>query len=177
MDAAYALGAALARNDMVLVYGGGNVGLMGRVADGALAEGGEVIGIIPHFLEQKELMHPGVTDLRRVRDLPERKQKMIEESDGFVALWGGFGTLDELFEVITAKQLGQLKPATPIIAVNEGGFYDGFIQQIDTLVNRGYVKPEHRTLFTLVDNHLLVTEALLNSFTPAALPSLKRAYP
>jgi uncharacterized protein (TIGR00730 family) len=140
-DAARAFGAALAGRGLGLVYGGGRVGLMGAVADGALAAGGEVVGVIPQELVDRELAHSGVTELRVVASLHERKALMAELSDAFVALPGGFGTLDELMEQLTWSQLGlHEKPVAlfdvegywrPLIALARHATEEGFVRESD----------------------------------------------
>ena len=140
-EAAHALGGLLARSGIGLVYGGGHVGLMGAVADGALAANGEVIGVIPHALMMKELGHGGVTDLRVVGSMHERKQLMVDLSDGFIALPGGFGTLDELFETLTWLQLSFHEK--PVGVLNVGGFFDGLISFIKHMTQQDFLKPAH----------------------------------
>jgi uncharacterized protein (TIGR00730 family) len=140
-DAARELGAALAARGIGLVYGGGRVGLMGAVADAALAAGGEVIGVIPQELVERELAHGGLTELRVVGSLHERKALMAELADGFVALPGGFGTLDELLEQLTWSQLGlHAKPIglfdvdeywRPLIALARHATEEGFVREAD----------------------------------------------
>jgi uncharacterized protein (TIGR00730 family) len=140
-DAARALGAAIARRGLGLAYGGGRVGLMGAVADGALGGGGEVVGVIPQELVDRELAHGGLTDLRVVGSLHERKALMAELSDGFVALPGGFGTLDELLEQLTWSQLGlHAKPVglldveeywRPLIELARHATEEGFVRESD----------------------------------------------
>jgi uncharacterized protein (TIGR00730 family) len=120
--AARQLGAALARRGLTLVYGGGRIGLMGEIADAALHGGGKVAGVITHELKDKELAHHGITDLKIVATMHERKKAMADLADAFVAMPGGVGTLDELFEIVTWAQLGF--HAAPIGVLNVGGFYD-----------------------------------------------------
>jgi uncharacterized protein (TIGR00730 family) len=139
--AAHDLGVFLASSDIVLVYGGGHVGLMGAVADGALSKGGEVVGVIPKSLMDKELGHGGVTKLHVVASMHERKQMMVDLSDGFIALPGGFGTLDELFETLTWLQLSFHDK--PVGLLNVGGFFDGLIEFIHHMSRQGFLKPEH----------------------------------
>lgn len=139
--AAQALGGFLAREGLTVVYGGGNIGLMGAVADGALAAGGQVIGVIPQSLLEKELGHRGVTELHVTGSMHERKQLMVDLSDGFIALPGGFGTLDELFETLTWLQLGFHHK--PVGLLNVGGFFDGLIGFIRHMSQSGFLKPEH----------------------------------
>lgn len=164
--AALALGAFLARSGLGLVYGGGNVGLMGAVADGALSEKGEVIGVIPHSLMEKELGHAGVTELRVVGSMHERKQMMVDLSDGFIALPGGFGTLDELFETLTWLQLSFHEK--PVALLNIGGFFDGLIQFITHMSRSGFLKPEHAAC-VLVETDPARLLAAMQSFRPPDL--------
>jgi uncharacterized protein (TIGR00730 family) len=140
---ARAFGAALARAGMGVVYGGGRVGLMGAVADAALEAGGEVIGIIPRFLEAREIAHRGV-DLRVVESMHERKQLMSELSDAFVALPGGFGTFEEFFEIVTWVQLRLI--AAPCIIANVGGYYDALVALIDGAADKGFISTANRAI-------------------------------
>jgi uncharacterized protein (TIGR00730 family) len=143
-EAARALGEALARRGLGLVTGGGRVGLMGVITDAAMGAGGEVIGVIPEALAAKEVAHAGLTELRVVGSMHERKAIMAELSDGFVALPGGFGTLEEFFEVLTWAQLG-LHPK-PCALLNVAGYYDPLLSLLDHAVAEGFVKPIHRAL-------------------------------
>ncbi len=140
--AARELGTTLARQGIGLVYGGASVGLMGAVADAALAAGGEVIGVIPEALVRKEVAHGGPIDLRIVGSMHERKAMMADLSDGFVALPGGIGTLEELFEIWTWAQLGHHRK--PCALMNVEGFYDPLIAFLDGVVERRFLKAEHR---------------------------------
>lgn len=164
--AAHDLGAFLARSGLGLVYGGGNVGLMGAVADGALSQNGEVIGVIPKSLMEKELGHGGVTELHVVTSMHERKQMMVDLSDGFIALPGGFGTLDELFETLTWLQLSFHDK--PVGLLNVGGFFDGLIEFIDHMSRRGFLKPEHARC-VLVENDPTRLLAAMETFRPPDL--------
>ena len=130
-------GAALARRGWRLVYGGGSVGLMKAAADAALAGGGEVIGIIPDLLMQREVGHTGLTRLEIVDDMAIRKTRMIELADGFLTLPGGFGTLDELFEVVTLRQLGQ--HAKPIVLADPGGYWEPMMAACTSMMRAGLV--------------------------------------
>ena len=154
-EAAAALGATLAGRGIGLVYGGGRTGLMGAVADGCRAAGGHVTGIIPGFLEQKEVAHHEIDDLRVVGSMHERKTLMAELSDGFIALPGGIGTFEELFEIWTWSQLGQHRK--PCGLLNVSGFYDRLVEFLDGVVADGFLKEDHRrTLITDTDaGHLL----------------------
>lgn len=134
------LGTALAARGLGLVYGGGGVGLMGVVADAVLAGGGEVVGVLPRALMTRELAHPRVVDLRVVATMHERKALMAELADAFVVLPGGFGTLDEAFEVITWLQLGFHRK--PVGFLNASGFYDGLFRFVGRCVDEAFVRRE-----------------------------------
>jgi uncharacterized protein (TIGR00730 family) len=134
----------LARQGIGIVYGGGRIGLMGAVADAALAAGGEVIGVIPQALLDREIGHRGVTELRVVGSMHERKALMADLADGFVALPGGIGTLEELFEMWTWGQLGLHQKPCGLIEVT--GFFAPLLTFLDRLVVTGFVKPEHRAM-------------------------------
>jgi uncharacterized protein (TIGR00730 family) len=165
-EAARDLGVLFARRSIGLVYGGGNVGLMGIIADAVLAAGGEVIGVIPEALVAREVAHRGV-DLRVVASMHERKQLMHALSDGFITLPGGFGTLDELFETLTWGQLGMHRK--PIGLLDVGGYFRPLLTFLDGAVQNALLRLEHRTL--LIDdmdaNQLLDRMA---SFVPPDLP-------
>lgn len=137
-EQAYLVGKTLAAEGIGLVYGGAKVGLMGAVAKGALENGGEVIGVLPHFLKGKEIAHVGLTELLLVETMHERKMKMNELCDGVLALPGGFGTMEELFEMITWAQLGLHKK--PVAVLNVNGFYNELLALIHTMVNKGFLK-------------------------------------
>lgn len=136
------LGARLAQDGITLVYGGGNVGLMGIVADVALQAGGEVIGVIPEQLMQWEVAHKGVTRLEVVDSMHTRKARMFELADGFIALPGGFGTLDEMFEMLTWRQLGLGNK--PCAFLDGNGFWDPLMAMLDTMVRERFLHPEQR---------------------------------
>jgi uncharacterized protein (TIGR00730 family) len=143
-EAAAELGGLLARRDIGLVFGGSRCGLMGFVADAALAAGGAVTGVIPRLLVEKEAAHRGLADLRVVGSMHERKALMAELSDGFVALPGGFGTLEEFFEVLTWSQLGVHRK--PCGLLNLAGYYDPLLTLLDHAVEEGFLKPANREL-------------------------------
>jgi uncharacterized protein (TIGR00730 family) len=143
-EAARAMGTALVAAGIDLVYGGGRVGLMGEVADAVLAAGGEVIGVIPESMATREIAHHGITDLRVVGSMHERKALMYELSDGFVALPGGLGTLEELFEITTWSQLGLHSKPAGLLDVE--GFYAPLVAFLDQLVAEGFVAERHRRL-------------------------------
>jgi uncharacterized protein (TIGR00730 family) len=138
------LGDRLARDGIELVYGGGEVGLMGAVADACLAGGGRVIGVIPAGLFSREVVHRAVTELHEVGSMHERKQLMYDRSDGFLALPGGYGTLEELAEVTTWSQLGL--HAKPVVLLDVGGFWKGLVEQLDRMVSEGFLPAENRGL-------------------------------
>ena len=140
--AAVELGTTLAGRGIELVYGGGNVGLMGELADAALAQGGRVIGVIPEALVAREVGHDGLTDLRVVGSMHERKAMMADLADGFIALPGGFGTLEEFCEVLTWAQLGFHRKPCGIL--NVAGYYDPLLELFDRAVAEQFVRPAHR---------------------------------
>ena len=160
-EAAALLGQTLAREGIGLVYGGASVGLMGTVADAALAAGGEVIGVLPQALKDKELAHLGLTELHVVASMHERKALMADLSDGFIALPGGVGTLEELFEIWTWGQLGfHRKPAG---ILNIAGYYDALAAFLDHVAGEGFMKAENRAM-------------LLAEEDPSRLIAAMRAY-
>jgi uncharacterized protein (TIGR00730 family) len=165
-EAARAFGALLAREGIALVYGGGNVGLMGAVADGALGQGGEVIGVIPHALALKEVAHAGLTQLHVCDTMHERKAKMADLADGFVALPGGLGTLDEMFEIVTWAQLGiHFKPCG---FLNVAGYFDRLFSFLDSAVDEQLVRREHRELI-LVETDASRMLASMRAYIPPTI--------
>lgn len=161
LEEAYKFGRQLAQNKMVVFYGGGAVGLMGSLADGAISVGGEVVGIIPDFMEQLEWGHKGITKLHVVKNMHERKSTIASESDGFVALPGGCGTLEELLEVITWKRLGLHKK--PIVIANLKGFYDPCVAMLDRCVKENFMHEKHLRIWTVVDTIDDIIPALNNN--------------
>lgn len=159
------LGLVLAKKNIDLVYGGGHVGLMGIVADAAMSAGAKAIGIIPRCLADKEVAHQGLTELKIVQTMHERKAQMSELSDGFIAMPGGFGTLEELFEVITWAQLGIHKK--PFGLFNVAGYYDKLIEFMDYQVEQGFVPQRHREMIIVSDEAEQLVE-MLESFHPIA---------
>jgi len=141
---ATAFGKEIAKQGLTLVYGGGKVGLMGAVADAALEHGGRVNGVIPEFLARKEVAHQGVTELEVVETMHQRKMRMFEQSDAFVALPGGLGTLEEIFEVVTWAQLGFHRK--PCGFLNVAGYYDDLLSFLDTCTEQRFVKGIHRRM-------------------------------
>lgn len=168
MTAAHQMGNGLAQRGLGLVYGGGRVGLMGAVADGTIAGGGKVIGVIPQSLVDRELAHKGLSELRVVASMHERKAVMAELADSFVAMPGGFGTLDELFEIITWAQLGFHRK--PIALLNIGGYFDPLITFIEHMETEGFIKPEHRNA-VLVKNDV---DSLLDTLLAYQAPQLEK---
>ncbi len=144
------LGALLARKGATVVYGGGAIGLMGAVADGALAAGGRVTGIIPRFMQELEWAHGGVTELCVVKDMHERKRLLVENVDAVVALPGGSGTLEELLEVITLKRLAIF--LNPIVLVNVCGYFDPLLQLFENAINERFMDARHRSMWSVVDS-------------------------
>ena len=141
LNTARSLGNALAENNIKLIYGGASVGLMGAVADGALEAGGTVIGVLPRFLEAKEIAHEGLSELILVDSMHERKTRMNELSEGVIALPGGFGTLEEFFEMLTWGQLGLHKKPMALLNVNH--FYDTLLTFMGNMVDQGFLKHEN----------------------------------
>lgn len=166
LEMATRLGKALADQGIGLVYGGAAVGLMGAVADAALANGGEVIGVIPRSLQEKEIAHKGLTDLRVVGSMHERKALMAELSDGFIAMPGGIGTLEELFEVWTWAQLGYHRK--PCALLNVDGFYNGLTSFLDNLVEEAFVKSNHRQML-IVEHEVAGLLAAIESYEAPAV--------
>ena len=164
---AQALGAALVAQNLTLVYGGGRVGLMGTIADAVLAHGGQVIGVIPDFLANKELAHLGCTELHVVKSMHERKLLMAERADGFVAMPGGYGTLEELFEVLTWGQLGLHRK--PVALLNVDGYYDHLLLALDRMRDDQLLHAENRAqLLQASDPAALLAQ--LAAYVPVALP-------
>jgi uncharacterized protein (TIGR00730 family) len=159
-EAARVLGGELAGRAIGLVYGGAHVGLMGAVADACRRAGGEVIGVIPGSLVEAEVAHTGLDDLRIVSTMHERKAVMAELSDGFVALPGGFGTLEEFCEVLTWSQLGLHSPPKPCGLVDVAGFFGPLIALFDSAVDQGFLRPENRRLVLAAADPRTMLDAL-----------------
>jgi len=164
-DTARTVSTALAERKLKIVYGGGHVGLMGIVADAALAAGAEVIGIIPEHIRAQEVQHTGLTELHVVPDMHTRKRMMVEHSDAFVVLPGGLGTLDEAFEILTWKKLGLHKK--PIVIFNQDGYWDPLLKLIDHTVKEGFAAPRDRDLFSVVTG----LDGLLEILAHAPIPT------
>jgi len=164
-DAARAMGGAIAARGLGLVYGGGHVGLMGVVADAALAVGGDVVGVIPQALADRELAHRGLSALHIVESMHARKARMADLSDGFVALAGGIGTFEELFEIWTWAQLGD--HGKPVALLNVAGFYDPLVAFLDGVVEAGFLRAEHRAMLTAGEEPGALLDAMAAYRSPA----------
>lgn len=162
-EAARSLGQELARRDITTVYGGSNMGLMGILAESALAAGGKVIGVIPNSLVQKEISHHGLTELHVVDTMHERKSMMAEISDGFIALPGGIGTMDEFFEIFTWGQLGFHQK--PCGLLNIGGYYSKLMTFLDQVVDEGFLKKAHKEMVVLASTPTEILDAF-SHYTP-----------
>ncbi len=169
IEAARELGTYLARRELTLVYGGARVGMMGQLARVLVEAGGEVIGVIPKQLVELEVAETTLTDLRVVESMAERKALMIELSDAFVALPGGFGTIDELFEVLTWAQLGLHRK--PVGLLNVDGYYDSLAGFLDHAVAQHFVEPEHREMILLEKS----PHVLLDRFLAYQPPKISKA--
>jgi len=157
-EAARDLGKALAVHGVTVIYGGAKIGLMGAVADACLSAGGKVVGVIPQFLKKKEVVHEGLTELVTVETMHERKRIMIDKSEGCITLPGGYGTLEELFELLTDQQLGQYH--YPIYLLNTGGYYDAMLRQLDHMVQEGLLKLPNRKNLLVYDKVADLMEAI-----------------
>lgn len=143
-------GAELARRGIGVVYGGGRLGLMGALAEGALAEGGEVIGVIPHAMVEREFAHTGCTQLITVDTMHQRKAHFTDLADGFVTLPGGFGTMDELFEAVSWAQIGYHEK--PVGLLNAFGYYDGLMEFLTRMADTGFVRATHREILQVAES-------------------------
>jgi uncharacterized protein (TIGR00730 family) len=166
--AAGELGRVLAQRQLGLVYGGARVGLMGALADEALSRGGHVIGVMPEALVQKEIAHRGLSELRVVKSMHERKATMADLADGFVALPGGWGTLEEFFEVLTWGQLGLHRK--PCGLLNIQGYFDRLLSFADHCVDEGFVRREHRSMISVADS----ANGLLDGMAAYKAPEVKK---
>jgi hypothetical protein len=166
--AAERLGSVLVQRGLGLVYGGASVGIMGAVADAVLARGGEVIGVIPKALDEKEITHPGLTEQHVVGSMHERKALMAELSDGFLALPGGWGTFEEIFEALTWAQLGIHRK--PCGLLNESGYYDHLGAFLEHAIEQAFVRPEYRSMLMISAD----PEDLLDRFAAYQAPQLRK---
>jgi uncharacterized protein (TIGR00730 family) len=165
-NSAASLGSLLANRKIRLVYGGGKVGLMGVLADAALAEGGEVLGVITEALEKKEIAHRGLTKLKVVGTMHERKAAMADMADAFIMLPGGFGTFEEFLEVVTWTQLGVHNKPCGILNVD--GFFDPLRALFDLAVEQRFLRPEHRDMVIIESNPVAIVDSL-SSWEPASI--------
>ena len=166
--AASELGTALARRQLKLIYGGASVGLMGCVADAALEGGGTVIGVLPEVIARQELAHPALTELHVVDSMHERKALMADLADGFIALPGGLGTLEETFEVLTWNQL--MIHSKPVGLLNTDGFYDGLLTFLDHVVAQGFVRSEHRAMLHAAND----ADTLIEELNSGSVPKIRK---
>lgn len=166
-EQAFLLGKTLAEQGIDLVYGGARVGIMGSVAEGALSEGGRVLGILPRFLQTREIAHRGLTELKLVESMHERKKLMNDLADGFIALPGGFGTLEEFFETLTWGQLGLHQK--PMGLLNIRSFFDPLCAQVQTMVDQGFLKAANRDMMLISET---IDELLdrMSNFVPEGVP-------
>lgn len=148
-ETAHELGSLLAKQGHTLVYGGGNIGLMGILADAVLSAKGEVIGVIPDFLMQKEVGHQGLNQLEIVKTMHDRKKRMAELSDAFIAMPGGWGTLDELAEILTWRQLGLIHQ--PICLINVNHYFDALLDQMKIMTREGFLKSDNLALVNVAN--------------------------
>ena len=167
-QSAVELGRLLVNDGWGLVYGGGSVGLMGVIADAVLAEGGDVIGVLPEKMATKELLHTGVPDMRLVPNMHARKALMAELSDAFIAMPGGLGTFEELFEIVTWAQLGLHRKNIGLL--NAGGYFDPLVRSIDHAVQEGFVKPQNRDLIIVEER----ADVLLKRLVSHQMPEVRR---
>lgn len=163
----YELGLTMAKKNMTLVYGAAKIGIMGRVAEAVLENNGKAIGVIPKFLQTKEIVHDGLTELIVTENMHDRKVIMYEKSDGFIIIPGGFGTMDEFFEITTWGQLGL--HTKPIGILNINGYYDALISQCKTMVERGFLKQENFDAVVVDDTIDGILEKM-NNYVPLPAP-------
>ncbi|WP_438433946.1 TIGR00730 family Rossman fold protein [Gorillibacterium sp. sgz500922] len=166
-EAAITLGQELVQRQITLIYGGANVGLMGAVADAVLEQGGRAIGVLPRFLQNREIAHKGLTELIMVDSMHERKAKMAELADGFMALPGGPGTLEEYFEIFTWGQLGLHQK--PCGLLNVGGYFDPLVSMFDAMERNQFLQPKYRAMLITDDT----PEGMLRQFSTYTAPSVK----
>jgi len=161
------LGETLAKENITLVYGAAKIGIMGKIAEAALQHHGKVIGVIPEFLKLKEVVHLGLHKLITTKNMHERKLKIHELSDGFITLPGGFGTFEELFEIITWAQLGLHKK--PIGILNSNGFYNDLIKMLQNMATKGFLKIENLELL-IIDNDIDMLLHKMRTYKPKSVP-------
>ena len=171
-EAAKNLGELIVNEGITLVYGGAKVGLMGIIADEVLANGGKTIGVIPDFFSDKEIAHTQLTELIYVKSMAERKAVLAELSDAFIAMPGGFGTLDELFEMMTSSQLDLHKKPVGILNINH--FYNSLIAQVDRMQADQFMKPVHRQMLLDDENPIILIEKIRNYEAPSQEKWIKK---
>lgn len=167
LEQAWQMGAAIARRGWQLWYGAGSTGLMGAVADGALQQGGEVIGVIPEIFNTPVLAHRALTRLEVVETMHQRKERLAQQVDAFIALPGGYGTFEELFEILTWAQIGLHRK--PVGLLNTLGYFDPLLQMVDQAQREGFIYTEHRALFSVQDEPAALLDALDNHQPPQGL--------
>jgi len=167
LEAARQMGAALAERDLQLLYGAGRTGLMGALADGALEAGGEVIGIIPAIFNTPQLAHRGLTRLEVVESMHQRKTRLAELADAFIALPGGYGTFEEFFEILTWAQIGL--HSKPIGLLNSHHYFDPLLAMVEHARAEGFIYDEHRALFTWAESPAVLLDALASHRPPEGL--------
>jgi uncharacterized protein (TIGR00730 family) len=167
IEKAYELGAVLAKRSISLIYGASEIGIMGKVAQGCLDADGKVIGIIPSFLKSKEMVHLKLSELIVTQNMHDRKIQMYEKSDGFIIIPGGFGTMDEFFEITTWGQLGL--HSKPIGILNINGYYDALLAQFHLMVEKGFVKSENVEAI-VVDTEIMGLLDKMNNYVPLPAP-------
>ena len=167
IEQAKTLGALMAQQNTTLIYGGASIGIMGAIADSVMNEGGQVIGVIPTFLSKKEVRHDGLTQLIEVESMHQRKRKMAALARGFIAMPGGFGTIEELFEILTWAQLGLVKH--PIALLNIDGYFNALLAMMDHMVSHDFLRPENREML-LIDSDPKKLLELMAAFKPVTVP-------
>ncbi len=167
LEAAYEMGKEIAQRDLLLWFGAGSTGLMGAVADGALEAGGEVIGVIPDYFNTPVLAHQGLTKLEVVASMREQMERLMEQSDSFIALPGGYGTYKELFETLTLAQIGRHQK--PVGLLNTNNYFSPLLVMIQHTQEEGFIYDEHSDLFTCADNPTDLVDGLINYHRPAGL--------
>lgn len=167
LEAAYLMGKTIAMRGLQLWYGAGKTGLMGALAEGALQAGGDVIGVIPRMFKTPKLAHAGLTDLEVVETMHKRKERLAQQADAFVALPGGYGTLEELFEVLTWSQIGL--HSKPVGLLNVLGYYDLLLQMVEHARKEGFIYEEHQALFVSAERPDELLDGLLNHSHPGGL--------
>ena len=168
-EQAFQIGQLLAQKGIEVIYGGARIGLMGAVADGALSQNGIVRGVIPEFLSSKEVAHDGLTELTITQTMHERKLKMHQLSDGIITLPGGWGTMEELFEMLTWAQLGLHH--NPIGILNTNGYYDSLMALVDTMIDNGFLKPQYSDMLICSDDIETLLEKM-EHYQAVIVPSL-----